>query len=141
MADAQASFNFKQVMRGYDKEEVETYIKDLNNYKNVSLKMYEQKVDELKEKLVLSNRERDALRVQLEVIRAVERAGQAGEHLRRHVDAVGVVHLPQQLDALREQRFVVGLVDLRDDLPQVSDALPQQRRIVRIGRLRERDAH
>lgn len=62
MADSQASFNFKQVMRGYDKEEVETYIKDLNNSKNVSLKMYEQKVDELKEKLVLSNRERDALR-------------------------------------------------------------------------------
>ena len=60
--DGQASFNFRQVMRGYDKEEVETYIKDLNNSKNVSLKMYEQKVDELKEKLVLSNRERDALR-------------------------------------------------------------------------------
>lgn len=60
--ESQPVFNFKQAMRGYDKVEVETYIKDLNNSKNVSIKIYEQKVDELKEKLVLSNRERDALR-------------------------------------------------------------------------------
>ena len=70
------------------------------------------------------------LRVHLEVVRAVIRAGQAGEHLDRHVHAVGIVHLFEQVDALREQRLVVGLIHAVGDLPQVVDALRQLRFLV-----------
>ncbi len=50
---------FKKVLYGYNPEEVEAFIKELNERYEASLRLNEAKLSSIKEELVLSNRERD----------------------------------------------------------------------------------
>lgn len=57
---ADGELTFKKVLYGYDPEEVNSYIEELNKTYNAANRNYENRLSSLKEELQLSNRERDS---------------------------------------------------------------------------------
>ncbi|MBR6784982.1 MAG: hypothetical protein IKM25_01885 [Clostridia bacterium] len=55
-----AELDFKKVLYGYDPEEVDSYIGEMNKTYSAAVRNYESRLSSTKEELLLSNRERDS---------------------------------------------------------------------------------